>query len=134
MQDKPDLRNADDVEFVDIFCTEGLQGPQMTLTSAIRLGERPKIEDVRSKPRPLNIIKIILSSKEDKVSVLNHLKNLKEASEPYKKVCVSHSYSKTTREQNKRKIDDARSKDSENADNYLYCIRGPADKLEVQRR
>ena len=131
LKDKPDLRNADDVEFFQKFCSEGLQCPQMSVTSAIRLGERPKPEDIGSKPRPL---KIVLSSKEEKAKIFNHLKNLKDAPEQYKRVSVSHDYSKITREQIKRKIEDARNKGGENADNYVYFIRGPAGKLEVQRR
>ena len=102
--------------------------PKMTVTSDIRLGERPKIEDIRSKPRPL---KIIQNSIEDKMRVFDHLKNLKEAPEPYKQVSVSHDYSKTTREQIKRKIEDARNKDGENADNYVFFIRGPAGQLTM---
>ena len=98
---------------------------------AIRLGEPPSPTDQIRRNRPL---KIVLRDRTEKEEIFKSLKNLKTADPSYRGIGVSHDYSKETRELIKLRLSEARKKDGQNAERYMYFIRGPASRLEVQRR
>ena len=95
------------------------------------MGEPPSPTDQIRRNRP---VKFVLRDRTEKEEIFKSLKNLKTAVPSYRGLGVSHDYSKETRELTKLKLSEAREKDGQNAERYMYFIRGPASRLEVQRR
>ena len=125
-KDSPENRQKDDIEFFSDFCINGLSCNVPEVQKAIRLGEPPSPTDQIRRNRPL---KIVLRDRTEKEEIFKSLKNLKTADPSYRGIGVSYDYSKETRELIKSKLSEAREKDGQNAERYMYFIRGPASRL-----
>ena len=80
--------------------------------------------------RPL---KILLPSNEDRDLLFRNLRKLRAADKSFASISVSYDLSQDLRKQIKLKIEEAKNKDGENAKNYMYRMRGPPNRLEVQK-
>ena len=130
-KDSPENRQKDDIKFFSDFCINGLSCNLPEIQKAIMLGESPSPTDQIRRKRPL---KIVLRDRTEKEEIFKSLKNLKTADPSYRGICFSHDYYKETRELIKLKLSEAREKDGQKAERYMYFISGPASRLEVQRR
>ncbi|MEW8545714.1 MAG: hypothetical protein AB2693_19505 [Candidatus Thiodiazotropha sp.] len=127
LSDDPHERKDLDTRFVQDFL-DCITAEDVQVTSVSRLGKRD-LNKVNTKDRP---VKVTCGNPEQKREVLRKVSNLKyieDESEksPFKKVSVTHDMTKSERQVNKSKLDEAKLKtanDSE-AGKYIYKVRGP---------
>lgn len=111
----------DDKSFVDKFITEGLSIAPKTIESVIRLGSKG------DKVRP---IKVTCDKKEDQVSIMRNLSNLKHAEQLYKKCSISIDRNEAQRSAFKKLIDEAKKQSAESIDSD-FIVRGSQYKPEI---
>ena len=130
-------RETDDEQFFKNFCGEGLKMESVPrLQKAIRLGKVKPTSDNESHPemRKHRPLKIILDSKEDKLSLFKSLKHLREAEPTFKCVSVAHDYSREMRDKMRQMLSKAKEEDGENANQFSYSIKGVGVDIKVLKR
>ena len=129
-------RAGDDIKFFQQLTEDVLGIGDLKPTKTIRLGAKKTSTDSdgttaeRKSSRPL---KIVLPSKEDRDILFRNLRKLKAADKSFASISVSYDLSQDLRKQIKLKNEEAKNKDGENANNYMYRMRGPPNRLEVQK-
>ena len=129
-------RAGDDIKFFKQLTEDVLVIGDLKPTEAIRLGAKRTSKDSdgttaeRVSSRPL---KIVLPSKEDRYLLFRNLRKWRAADKSFASISVSYDLSQDLRKQIKLKIEEAKNKDGENAKNYMYRMRGPPNRLEVQK-
>ena len=129
-------RAGDDIKFFKQLTEDILGFGDLKPTKAISVGAKKTSKDSdgttaeRVSSRPL---KIVLPSKEDRDLVFRNLRKLRAADESFASISVSCDLSQDLRKQIKLKIEEAKNKDGENAKNYMYRMRWPPNRLEVQK-
>ena len=126
-----DQRKQGDLNFFDIFRKEGLKSEHPpTVLKAIRLGKSSAATEPMIRPSTL---KLVFENK-DKINIFRLLRNLKTADEKFRNIRVPHDYYQATRKLIKVMIEEAKTRDGEKSESFIYTIRGPGSHLEVQKR
>ena len=100
----------------------------------VRLGKRAEDRNADNKQRP---IKVSMIDNESKMTIMRNLPKIKKtpSTSPYRKLSIAHDMSITEREQNKEKVNEAKSlNDSKKSgDDFKYVVRGPPWARKVVR-
>lgn len=115
-----DRKEADKHFFSELL--EYLHADSNCFSNVVRIGKKT---DDNEKSRPM---KVTLSNTESKKSVMKNLSRLKNTGtdSQFHNISVTHDMTKTEREQNKAKINEAKEKtESDKSGKYHFIVRGP---------
>lgn len=122
-------RKEGDTIFVNQFL-DFIHADSVNVVSVVRLGKRPKQGE--NADTPINVdrpIKVICGNADQKREVLRKVSNLKHADDEnaFKQVSVTHDMTRAEREENKRKLEEAKKKTLDGNDDgkYIFKVRGP---------
>ena len=125
-------RDRKDKATVTEIITDELHIENITVDNIIRttrLGA--KTGDSKDKPRP---IRVTVDSDDTKALILRNARNLRDASEQYRKIGIDIDYTPKQRDEIKTLIREARDKEAaDSSGKYLYRVRGPPGKKAITK-
>ena len=126
-KEEPERRKEDDLKFIaDLKVELGVE--ESEISNIVRLGKR---SDDITKPRPM---KVMFDSEKSKKGFMCKLGNLANAQDNFKKISVSHDMTKEEREQNKKKVQEAKNLNREHpSEEWVYRVRGLPGMKKVMR-
>ena len=125
-----------DMEFVEGLCNEVCNlnlDVKDEITKVIRLGKKQTdgdMGDTEQKPRP---IKVVMKDTNKKMELFKRLSNLRDAEDKYKCLSIQHDLTKKEREEGRKLLEEARTKEINDDGKWLYRVRGPPWARKIVR-
>ncbi len=112
---EPELRQVEDLDFVNKLFEEKLEVGQINIDKTVRLGKKEE-----EKNRPL---KVILQDKQDKRKIMASLYKLQYVDDTYKNISVQNDMSLEERDITKKLLAEAKAKnEAEESKEYVYKV------------
>ena len=95
------------------------------IIKVIRLGKKQTdgdTGDTEQKPRPL---KVVMKDTNKKMELFKRLSNLRDAEDKYKCLCIHHDLTKKEREEGRKLLEEASTKEIHDEGKWLYRVSGP---------
>ena len=127
----PNIRKETDTRFVKDLIGY-LEGDVDSVMNVVRIGKR-NVSDSPNENKKSRPVKITMKDTVSKRTIMKNLSKLKDAAGALKKVKITHDMSKTERELNMAKVQEAREKNEMEEGNYKHIVRGPPWDRRVVR-
>ena len=125
-----------DMEFVEGLCNEVCNlnlDVKDEITKVMRLGKKQTdgdTDDTEQKPRTL---KVVMKDTNKKMELFKRLSNLRDAEDKYKCLSIQHDLTKKEREEGRKLLEEARTKEINDEGKWFYRVRGPSLARQIVR-